>query len=90
MDDMTAKQFAMLRYICEVGVGQWRNPTYRELVKRFGITVFAVACRLKALKKKGYLRTDINEIAVTPMTIDKYFEEWPVPSAEDDEMGEST
>lgn len=56
---LTERQRRMLDYIRSVTRQKGYPPTYRELMARFGFaSTNGVACYLKALEKKGFIRRD--------------------------------
>ena len=76
MIEPTIKQLEVLKYICRIGMDEWRAPTIREIAKEFGICKSATNCHIQALRHKGYLHIGVHELRATELTQERYFEEW--------------
>ena len=59
--DLTDKQQLIFEFIKEKIIDSGFPPTVREIGDRFGITVKGAYDHLKAIEKKGYIRTEQNK-----------------------------
>ncbi|MGQ2865287.1 SOS-response transcriptional repressor LexA1, partial [Leptospira interrogans] len=61
MKDLTDKQQAVLAFITAIIKERGFPPTIREIGDEFGITAKGAYDHLKAIEKKGYLKTAKNQ-----------------------------
>jgi repressor LexA len=61
MKDLTEKQESVLQFITEIVREKGFPPTIREIGDQFGITAKGAYDHLKAIEKKGYIRTSKNQ-----------------------------
>ncbi|HMZ35931.1 MAG TPA: winged helix-turn-helix transcriptional regulator, partial [Leptospiraceae bacterium] len=60
MRELTEKQNAILGFIQDYIREQGYPPTIREIARRFKITAKGAYDHMKALEKKGYIKTEKN------------------------------
>ncbi|TGK15690.1 transcriptional repressor LexA [Leptospira fluminis] len=80
MKDLTEKQLAVLQFITNVIKERGFPPTIREIGDEFGITAKGAYDHLKAIEKKGYLKTSKNQSRAIELTRQSPFEALPVPT----------
>lgn len=80
MKDLTEKQLAVLQFITNVIKERGFPPTIREIGDEFGITAKGAYDHLKAIEKKGYLKTSKNQSRAIELTRQSPFESLPVPT----------
>ncbi|EQA38389.1 repressor LexA [Leptospira inadai serovar Lyme str. 10] len=80
MKDLTEKQLAVLHFITNVIKERGFPPTIREIGDEFGITAKGAYDHLKAIEKKGYLKTSKNQSRAIELMRQSPFEALNVPT----------
>ncbi|MCX7998404.1 MAG: transcriptional repressor LexA [Leptospiraceae bacterium] len=78
MKDLTSKQEQILKYIIKVMKEKAHPPTIREIADNFEITTKGAYDHVKAIEKKGFIRTHKNQARAIELIRENFTEGVPI------------